>query len=98
MLARLLRLVLVRQAGGPTRAALYLGALSVARRALHSKELVIAEPVRPGERLLVEHLTISHRRQVKQLKREEQRARRRHKRERRAQRRSARKPARSTAS
>jgi hypothetical protein len=76
MLTRLLRLVLVRYAGGPARAALYLSAVSTARRLIKPKPVIESLRVRPGEVYVVEHLGISHKDQIEQLKREEKEARR----------------------
>jgi hypothetical protein len=89
MLNRLVRLLLIRYAGGPARAALYLGGLSAARRILQPKPLVESLRVRPGERYVVEHLSISHKDQIRQFKREEKEARRARKTARKAARRTA---------
>lgn len=90
MLGRLARLLLVRYAGGPARAALYLTAYNKARKVLRPEPVVESLRVRPGETWVVEHLEISHKDQIKQLEREEKRARR--------ERKAARKAARRTAS
>jgi hypothetical protein len=86
MLARLVKVLLVRYAGGPGRAAVYFAVGSFLRNRLRSREVVLTERVRPGEQVLIEHLTITHKRQLKQLKRSEKQARR----DRRAERKAAR--------
>lgn len=88
-MARIARLLLVRYAGAG-RAALYLAGLSTVRKALRSKEVAETLTLRPGERYVVEHLEISHKGQIKELKRAEKQAKR--------DRRAARKAARRTAS
>lgn len=75
MLARMIRLVLLRSVG-PGKATAYIAIYSVVRKMLKSRETVVDERLRPGEHLVIEHLQISHEQQVKQLKREERRARR----------------------
>lgn len=75
MVARILRLLLIRSMG-PGRATAFLAATGLARRVMKQRESVFTQRLGPGEQLLVEHLTITHRRQLKQLKREEKRARR----------------------
>lgn len=75
MLARVIRLMLLRSVG-PGKAAAYVAVYSAVRKFLKSRETVVDERLRPGEHLVIEHLEISHKRQVKQLKREEKRARR----------------------
>jgi hypothetical protein len=89
MLGRFFRLALVRYAGGPARAALYLSGLSALQRTLRPKPTIESVRVRPGQRYVVEHLTISHKDQIKQLKREEQDAKRARKAARKAGRRTA---------
>ena len=76
MLARLARLLLIRYAGGPARAGLYLGGLSAVRRLLKHDPVVESVRVRPGEQWVIEHLDINHKDQIKQLHREEKRAKR----------------------
>lgn len=75
MLARIIRLLLLRSVG-PGKATAYIAIYSAVRKMLRSRETVVNERLRPGEHLVIEHLDISHKRQVKQLKREEKRARR----------------------
>lgn len=77
MVGRLVRLLLVRYAGGPAQAALYLTIWSFVRKRLRSDEVIEVQGIRPGERFVIEHLEISHTEQIKQLKREEERAKRR---------------------
>lgn len=76
MVGRLARLLLVRYAGGPVQAALYLSIWSFVRKRLRRDEVIEVQGVRPGERFVIEHLEISHKKQIKQLEREEQRAKR----------------------
>jgi hypothetical protein len=90
MLARVARLLVLRFAGSPARAALYLSGFTALRRVLGAKPVVESVRVRPGERFVIEHLDVSHARQIKQLKHEEKQARR--------ARRAARKAGRRTAS
>lgn len=75
MVARLFSWLLVRYAGSPGRAALYLAVVSALRRRLRRREVVVTERLRPGEALVVEHLRISHRRQARQLKQQARAAR-----------------------
>lgn len=89
MLARLARLLLIRYAGGPARAALYSSGLSALRRIVKHDPVVESVRVRPGEHWVIEHLEISHKDQIKQLHREEKRAKRERKAARKAGRRTA---------
>lgn len=75
MLARIIRLMLLRSVG-PGKATAYIAVYSIVRKVLESRETVVDERLRPGDHLVIEHLHISHEQQVEQLKREERRARR----------------------
>jgi hypothetical protein len=69
MLARIALWALQRYLGGPAKSWLFasiavLGFRTV-RRAIRGRELVETIPVGPGDRYLVEHLTTTHRKQLR---------------------------------
>lgn len=74
-MARLIRLVLFRSIG-PGKALAYLFLWRTAKRIIHSDDVTVTERLRPGQRILVEHLQITHKRQIAELKRQEKAERR----------------------
>lgn len=80
MLQRLLVWALSRYFGGKARSWMYVtGALFVVRAVrsvLGRRELVDLSNIKKGESIMIEHLPISHKRQIKELKRDKRKRKR----------------------
>lgn len=80
MFGRLILWAVRRYFGGPAKSWVLTTAILMVVRLVRSvvgrRELVDLSSVKPGETMLIEHLPISHRRQMKDLKKEKRATRR----------------------
>ncbi len=66
--------------GGPAKSWVFTSAAVLALRLVRSvggrRELIDLSSVKPGETMIVEHLPVSHKRQIKDMKKEKRQAKR----------------------
>lgn len=78
MLASLVRLLARQYFGGSRRGLLMASLVTIGftrlRSVLGRREVVDMSNIKPGETIVIEHLPISHKEQIKQFKRDERRA------------------------
>ncbi len=74
MIGRLVLWALRRYFGGPAKSWVFTTAVVMVARMVRSvvgrRELVDLSSMKPGQTMIVEHLPISHRRQIKDIKKE----------------------------
>ena len=91
MLIRLVQLIIRSYVRGPARSWIYTGGATMVinglRRMFGRRELIEVLDIEPGEVIIIEQLSISHRKQIKQFKKADREAKRAAKQERRASRR-----------
>jgi hypothetical protein len=88
MFIRLVRLIIRFYARGPARSSMYTAAATMVINGLRSlfgrQELIDVSNIKPGEVIVIEQLTISHREQIRQFKKADRKAKRAARQDRRA--------------
>lgn len=74
MLARLFKLAAARAIGGPGRSWLFtsgfLALFRFAKRQTGRRQVVDLSSTKPGDKIIIEHLDVTHKEQIKQIKAE----------------------------